>query len=117
MHIEAKVCDLRAALQRMGGKVQLLKHVIELYQQDAPQVVQRLQAAIAAGNPFAVQLAAHSLKGLVVTFGGDASAQAALHVEQAASEGDLKQASEGVRELERQLTRLNDALAAELQRL
>ncbi len=114
MKPDAKLCDLSATLTRMGGNVTLLKQLAEFCREDLPQFLARLQAAVAAGDQTELQLAAHSVKGLVVNFNAEAAAVAAMRVEEMGRTGDLTGAAEAVRELEQETTRLMTELACEL---
>ena len=114
---QLRVCDLSHALARMGANAQLLRQVAGFFQSDAPQILLRLRTAMAQADARGVQLAAHSIKGLVVNFDAEAAALAAIRVEELARSGDLSSGPEAVDELERQLTRLSDALDQELREL
>jgi HPt (histidine-containing phosphotransfer) domain-containing protein len=60
--------DREAALGRLGGDLELLKELAELYKQEYPRVFARLRAAVACKDPVAVRSVAHELKGVVSNF-------------------------------------------------
>jgi HPt (histidine-containing phosphotransfer) domain-containing protein len=117
MKPDRKVCDLTAALKRIGGNVAILDQLAAYCRDDLPDLLSRLHAAVAADDPLRVQFAAHSIKGLVVNFGADAAALAAQRIEQMAELGDLSRAAEVVNDLESALAELKMELALELAKL
>jgi HPt (histidine-containing phosphotransfer) domain-containing protein len=110
---ELKVCDLSGTLARMGGDQQLLQQIVQFFQEDAPEYLSRLRAAVDGRNPEGVLHAAHSLHGLVATFGAEAAALAALRLEDIGRSGDLSSVNEAVGALEDEISRLQTALARE----
>jgi two-component system sensor histidine kinase/response regulator len=117
MMSERKICDLTAALKRMGGNASILQQLVEYYREDVPPLIDRLRAGIAANNPAEVQHAAHSIKGLVVNFDAESSNHAALQLEQMARTRDLTKAAEALDKLEHEIARLSDDLEIELPKL
>jgi hypothetical protein len=117
MNIETKICDLSATLTRMGDNVTLLKQLAEFCREDLPIYLGRLKTAVDAGNSPEVQLAAHSVKGLVVNFNAEPAANAAIRLERMGQSGDLTGAAEAYRELEQQAARLIEVLTVELAQL
>jgi HPt (histidine-containing phosphotransfer) domain-containing protein len=117
MKPDRKICDLKAALKRMGGNVSILQQLVEYYREDVPPLIDRLRAGIAANNPGEIQHAAHSIKGLVVNFDADSSTHAALQLEQMARSRDLTKAAQALDNLEKEIARLNTDLDVELSKL
>jgi len=109
------LCDMRAALTRMGGNVELLRQVIELIRADLPVVLSHLHLAFDSGNCRDFERAAHSLQGMVVTFDSEAVLLPAQSLEQMGHAGDLTRAAEFVQEVDREVARLDKELLAELQ--
>jgi len=58
-----------AALSRVGGDVELLKEVVELFLDDYPSTFEKIRGAVASRDATALEHHAHSLKGSVSTFG------------------------------------------------
>jgi two-component system sensor histidine kinase/response regulator len=110
------VCDLSAALARLGGDVGLLREIAEFFRDDAPEFLARLKVAVAAGDCAEVQRAAHSLKGLAVNFDAHSAAQVALRLEEMAQRGEMASATGAARDLEREISRLMVALLPQLER-
>jgi HPt (histidine-containing phosphotransfer) domain-containing protein len=110
---ESKVCDLSGTLARMGGDHELLQQIVQFFREDAPEYLARLHSAVEGGNSEQVLHAAHSLHGLVATFGAEAAALAALRLEDIGRSGDLSSVNEAVGALEDEISRLQTALARE----
>jgi HPt (histidine-containing phosphotransfer) domain-containing protein len=82
------VLDIPSALRRLGGDVELLTDLIGFFIEDAPQLLDKLQAAIKQQDANAARKAAHALKGLILGCGGVRAARVAQVVEDAAQTED-----------------------------
>lgn len=116
MSPDRKVCDMTVALKRMGNNAQLLREVIELVRADMPDVVRQLRAAVDGSKPVEVERAAHSLQGMAVTFGADAALFFVVSLKEMAQAGDLSRAANTLEYVEREISRLDVELTAELAR-
>jgi PAS domain S-box-containing protein len=105
--------DESLALSRVGGDVELLKEVIELFLDDYPSTFEKIKSAVAASDAAALEHSAHSLKGSVSTFGANRAFEAAFTLEKQGRNKDLRDAQQGLCELEQAL----EALRPELQLL
>lgn len=112
-----RLCNLDAALRRMGGNVGLLRQVIDFFHADAPGLRVRLRQALEAGDASQLQITAHSLKGLVSNFDAERAVKAALRVEQLGQTSRLDDASAAIDDLERELDELRTSLDIEAARL
>ncbi len=63
--------DESLALSRVGGDVELLKEVVELFLDDYPTTFEKIKSAVASRDATALEHHAHSLKGSVSTFGAE----------------------------------------------
>src|SRR5262245_20088206 len=97
----------------MGGDHQLLQQIVQFFREDAPEYLTRLHSAVEGGDPDRVLHAAHSLHGLVATFGAEAASLAALRLEDIGRSGDLSSVDEAVTALEDEMSRLKTALMYE----
>jgi HPt (histidine-containing phosphotransfer) domain-containing protein len=70
-----------------------------------------IREAIVAGNPTALRLAAHTLKGSVQYFGATRVFDLACRLERMGQEGDLRAAAAALDCLETELPRFTDLLA------
>jgi PAS domain S-box-containing protein len=102
--------DESLALSRVGGDVELMKEVIELFLDDYPSTLERIRAAVAACDATALEHNAHSLKGSVSTFGANRAFEAAYTLEKQGRSGDLTGAPDGLQQLEQALVALRPEL-------
>jgi HPt (histidine-containing phosphotransfer) domain-containing protein len=116
MSRDRKLCNMEVALSRMGNNAQLLREIIEMVRKDLPVILGRLRAAVADGDSALLQREAHSLRGTLVTFDAQAALSAAHRLEQIAESGNLSRAAQTMERVDREVTRLDAALAAELQK-
>jgi HPt (histidine-containing phosphotransfer) domain-containing protein len=80
--------DVPGTLRRVGGDRELVVRIIEFVVEDSPVFVKRMQMALESGEYREVQLAAHSLKGLVSNLHCPAVQDKALEIEGLAQVGD-----------------------------
>jgi PAS domain S-box-containing protein len=102
--------DESLALSRVGGDVELLKEVVELFLDDYPSTLEKIQRAVAAGDPAALEHYAHSLKGSVSTFGAGRAFDAAFTLEKKGRAGDMTGVQDGLHQLEQALESLRPEL-------
>lgn len=88
--------------------------MVEFFREDSTDLRERLNLAVVEGDPAAVQLAAHSLRGLASNFGADATTLAALRLEEMGRAGDVASMTAALRELEGEISRLLTTLTSEL---
>ena len=102
--------DRDAALERMGGDVELLNDALAAFLAEAPEVLHQVCEAIRSGDAKALVLAAHSMKGMAATLEAKALAAEARRLEIAGRGSDLSGAHEALPAFEREVTRLLSAL-------
>ena len=98
------------ALKRMGGDQELLDGLIDCFIEDVPEILARLDNAIAAGNSSEAARSAHSLKGLAANFEAIACRDTASVIEQLSRRGELSDAARRVKQLKSELAALIAAL-------
>jgi len=82
--------DFNTALQVVGGDIELLRDVIDLFlKEDCPRRLRELREGIEQQNAEAVRVGAHSIKGAALSFGGQAVGAVAQRLEQMGRKGDL----------------------------
>jgi len=106
------VLDRTIALARVGGDVELLKEIAELFLEEYPRVVNDLHKALEAGDSTAVERAAHGLKGSVANFGARAVEDAAFELEQLGRAQKLAEVSQVLNSLELALAALHGELVS-----
>ena len=94
----------------MDNDTDLLKEIVDLFIEDCPRLMSRLQNAIACGDANEVERAAHSLKGSVGSFAARPAYNTALKLEQIGKSGELSEAPDVYAALERQIAELKHAL-------
>jgi CheY-like chemotaxis protein len=104
--------DAGELLPRLGGDESLLVEMVEIFAAESPQMLRTLRQALDANDPGAIQRAAHNLKGAVSVFGARPATRSAQAIEGMGREGSLAGARYAVAVLEREVERLNHALAA-----
>ncbi len=104
------VLDRKEIHERVGGDLQLLHELIDLFFADCPRMWQNLRDALSQGDAVKLTRAAHTLKGSIGVFGAKSAREAAERVEELARDGNLAQAAEAVIQLESELERLKPTL-------
>ena len=104
--------DLDAALERLGGDLEVLREVAGLFLQETPGLMAAVERAVQAGNAQALARAAHSLKGSVSTFCAQEAYEAARALEMAGRNHDLSQAAPDLLRLSSAIQTLAPELSA-----
>jgi PAS domain S-box-containing protein len=102
--------DESLALSRVGGDIDLLKEVVELFLDDYPSTFEKIKGAVDSRDATALEHHAHSLKGSVSTFGANRAFEAAFALEKQGRSGDLTGAPDGLAQLEQALEALRPEL-------
>jgi HPt (histidine-containing phosphotransfer) domain-containing protein len=92
------------------GDEAALGELIDTFLDEAPNLLSRMQGAIAEKNAEDLRRAAHTLKSNAATFGANALAEVCRKLEGMAEEGDLAGAEVLVARIEGELRQLTDAL-------
>jgi len=69
------------ALDRLGGDQELLQELIQIFLEESPKLLSKLQKAVSDSDAEAVMQCAHSVKGELSCLGGDDAAKAAQELE------------------------------------
>ena len=104
------VMDWEAAVDRIGGREDLLKQMVTLFYKEAGKLVPALQEAIGQKDSVKVRRLAHSIKGSASCFAAPAAISAATRVEFMGRDDDLADVEEAFTVLEREIDRLSQAL-------
>jgi CheY-like chemotaxis protein len=104
--------DRNALLAGFGGRVDLLKHVVEVFLEDTPVILARLKEAVHAQNAAEVTAGAHSLKGSVGLFSQGQAYEYARRLEHLGRNGDLSEGETLHAELAASLATLTAELRA-----
>lgn len=86
--------DMAAALEAVNGDHELLIQIFAAFLMESPRLLQDIESALRKNDAKACQMAAHTLKGAVRTFGAEAASQLATEIESAGKLGILQTARE-----------------------
>jgi two-component system, sensor histidine kinase and response regulator len=103
--------DRASLLERLEGDRELLLEMVDLFRQDAPQLLSALRDALGNGDMVLLERSAHSLKGAASNLSAKRIATAALQLEKDAKSKDATAAEASLAEAERALKNLLPALA------
>ena len=109
------IMDWKAAVDRVGGRVDLLKQMVGLFFKETDKLLPALHTAIAQQDMVKVQRNAHSIKGSASCFAAPPAVSAAVRLEFMGRDGDLTGAEEAYSLLEIEIERLRQALTTYLQ--
>lgn len=90
----------REALDRLGGDEELLRELCQIFLEESPKLLHKLRDAVAAEDPEAVALAAHSLKGELSYLGAVEASQIANRLEEMGRVKKLSHAAKTLAALE-----------------
>ena len=100
-------------LDRVGGSEELLVEIIDLFNEDAAELIDQIRLDLSAGNGAGAQGAAHALKGSMGNFGAAPLLRLTHQIEVDAAAGRLDAARRTLPDLESLL----DMLSVELNEL
>lgn len=101
-----------ALLERVGGDMDLLKELVDLFLDDSLGLVDRIRQAVTQKDADDLEKAAHGLKGSVLNFEAKSVADIAQALETMGRNRDLTQAQNVVAELEKKVNELRTELKA-----
>jgi CheY-like chemotaxis protein/HPt (histidine-containing phosphotransfer) domain-containing protein len=110
--MDLSVFDRAAALDRVGGDLELLIELAGMFMEDYPQLLAEIEGALRNGDSDALRQSAHTLKGAVGNFSAQNAYDAAYALEQIGRSGDLGEATGAYRVLKQELERLQPMLGA-----
>jgi CheY-like chemotaxis protein len=106
---ESALIDPAIVLRGCAGDAALLADMIQLFEEEAPELLARVEAAVRSSDAEQLRIAAHSLRGLVSSFSTTA-ANAAQVLEQLGIEGRGGEAAERYEVLNRAVQELRTIL-------
>ena len=104
--------DEVAVLERMGGSMDILMELTELFAEENIRRLTDLRAALAAGDALQVSREAHGIKSGLTNFCADDAVAIAFHIEKTAKEGGIDGLSAATDRLERALAEITEQLTA-----
>jgi CheY-like chemotaxis protein/HPt (histidine-containing phosphotransfer) domain-containing protein len=104
------VVDRQSLLERVGGDMEFLRQVAEVFFDTWPTHLAQMQEAVAAQDSRQLQEVAHALKGAVGGLQAMAAYEAALRLEQLGRSGDMSGAESALARLQEEVRQLKAAL-------
>ena len=104
--------DRELALSRVGGDLQLLQEIAQLFLEDSARMLSEIRSAVQERHAQHLDRSAHTLKGCVSSFGAQRLYEAALTMERMGRGGDLSNVDVSFRLLESEIHRLEADLQA-----
>jgi len=98
------------ALDRLGGDEELWNEISKLFLEECPQMLARLQTAVAQGDAHSLMETAHSMKGSLATLGAEEAALLAMDLEMMGRNGALGASGQALARLEEMLNLLRKEL-------
>ena len=98
--------DRESMLNRLEGNSELLTELVQLFLEEAPQLMEAMRKALQQRDMHALGLSAHSMKGAAGNFFAHQTASAASQLEDAAKRGDVEAAKAGLATLQVVVDRL-----------
>jgi HPt (histidine-containing phosphotransfer) domain-containing protein len=99
-------------MDSLGGDREFLGELLEVYFEDAPKLLERMHAALAAANADEFRRAAHSLKSTSANFGATVLSGMSKELEDLGKTGSLEGASERLALAEAEYARVRAELDA-----
>ena len=92
--------DRDSMLQRLDGNQELLVELVQLFQEEAPQLIAAMRSALLQGDFQELKRAAHSMKGAAGNFSAQETASAASRLKTDAKNGNAESAKASLAVLE-----------------
>jgi CheY-like chemotaxis protein len=103
---EKEIIDRDLLVKQIGGNIENLKDIVELFAVESEKLLKRMGDAIKKQNPSDLQRAAHTLKGSIRLFGIERPAAAALRLEIMGRDKNLKGAEQARLKLMKEVEQL-----------
>jgi HPt (histidine-containing phosphotransfer) domain-containing protein len=103
--------DVNATLGRVQNDLAFLREIIELFAGESETLLNEVRQSIQSSDAVMLERSAHTLKGAVANFGAKPAFDAAFRLESMGQQSKFARAPEACTELEKEIARLNQALA------
>ena len=104
--------DAAKLTHQFGGDEELMREIARMFLEDGDEIMAGLGDAVAAGDPCAVEQAAHKLKSTLGMLAADAAAATACRLEYLGRRNDLSEVHHLLGELDRQVDQVRRELTA-----
>lgn len=106
----SSVFDPGRLVELLGDDIDLVREIVETFQEDAPKQIHKLQEAFSSEDQKLVEQQAHSLKGAAANIGAESLREIVYNIELAAKTGNLDKANTLFAELKPVYQRLEETL-------
>jgi HPt (histidine-containing phosphotransfer) domain-containing protein len=110
--VGAEAFSMTEALEHVEGDLDLLREMADLFLDEVDNMTRAIEQSITAGDPVALQHAAHTLKGSVSNFAAHAATEASFALEKMGRQQDFTHTSAALAALKSALAQLIPALTA-----
>jgi CheY-like chemotaxis protein/HPt (histidine-containing phosphotransfer) domain-containing protein len=97
-------------LEQVGDDKDLLRQLIDLFAEESPKLLSKMRDAIERQDPEMLQMAAHTMKGMIGNFAADRAVEEALNLENSGKSMNLGGAQDKLLALEKEIMCVQDAL-------
>jgi two-component system, sensor histidine kinase and response regulator len=104
--------DADELMERLDGDRQLLIELTDIFRRDYPQQLELIRQAIAQENAIGLTRASHALKGALSSLSACEAREIAASLEEMGTTGNLQHARAGLHDLEGELVKAVESLAA-----
>jgi two-component system sensor histidine kinase/response regulator len=108
----SEVFDKSGFLERLGGDESLYRKLLDMFLDDAPIQIEKMQQYLKDEDLAGVQLRAHSLKGVAMSIGGKAMQEVASEIEVAARDRERDRAWALIPKLQVEFERLKHSIGS-----
>ncbi len=111
---EAQTFDREGFMERLEGRVEFARLLIEAFLKDVPAQLEEISAAVGSGDSNQAGRQGHSIKGVAMNLGAIALSEVAAGMEKAGKAGDLGSLQALLPELKARFSTLKEKLEREL---
>jgi two-component system, sensor histidine kinase and response regulator len=104
--------DFAAIMQRLENDRELFHNFVEIFDEDAPKLLESILSAAACDDSTTIRRAAHALRGLAVNFDAKALAESACRLELAEADELFNNQGELLDNLSNEFARVKEALSS-----
>jgi HPt (histidine-containing phosphotransfer) domain-containing protein len=109
-HLKSERFDPESLWERIDGDIELLRELIEVFSEEGPRMMARVEDAIRNGSALDLEKAGHKMKGSVLQFSATAAAAVAARLEEKGRSGSVAGAGPLVEQLKQEIELLQNTL-------
>jgi two-component system, sensor histidine kinase and response regulator len=109
-HLKSERFDPESLWNRVDRDIDLLRDLVEVFAQEAPKMLMRIEEAIGHGSASELEKASHKLKGSVLQFSASAAAATALELEEKGMLGSVAGSEPLLKKLRHEIDSLHEVL-------